>query len=61
MRALEGPGEVTVDESADVRRLVRLPRVWYSRGVGRFARVAVVSLALLDGDGDVGCEVSQSA
>ena len=61
LRTLERTGEVTVDESADVRRLVRLPRVWHSRGVGRLARVAVVSLALLDGDGDVGCEVCQPA
>ena len=56
VRTLERPGEVTVDEPALVRRLIRLARVRYTRGVGRLAGVAVVSLALLDRDGDIGCE-----
>ena len=57
MRALDRSSEVTVDESTHVGRLVRLAWVRHPRSVGCLARVTIVSLALLDGDRDVGREV----
>jgi hypothetical protein len=60
MGTLERSGKIAVDESTHVGRLVRLARMRYARGVGDLARVAVVSFALLDGDGNVCGEISKS-